>query len=74
VTKLRAGRSGDRIAGGATDNVQADNWVHLASYSIATGEKSPRREAEAIVEVKSEWSCTSAPLHVFMAWPGTTFF
>jgi len=71
VTTLRVGRSGDRIAGGAKDNVQADNWVHLTSYSIATGEKSPGREADhstpSSVEFKSEWSCTSAPLPVFTA-------
>jgi len=42
TSMLRVERSGDRIAGGATDNVQADNWVHLASYSIATGEKESR--------------------------------
>lgn len=75
---LKTGRSGDRIAGCATDKVQVDSWVHLVSYSIVTGEKSPGREADhstpSSVEVKSEWSCTSTPSHVFMACPGTTFF
>ena len=79
---LLAGWSGVRMLAVARgfslpQNVQTGSWAHQASYSVCTGlfpvgsdvDHSPPYNAE----IRSEWSCTSAPLYTFLEWTGTTF-
>ena len=66
VTRLRAGRSRVRISAGTKyvsilQNVQTDPVAQAGSYSIGTDVLTLGYSGWISVEVKNEWSRTSAP-------------
>jgi hypothetical protein len=74
MTRLRVGRSGDRIPGDAIDfsllqNVQTDTGANPSSYSTGTGVLSQEYSCRGVMtnspsfsaKVKNEWNYISAP-------------